>query len=533
MDNAKEFVIRNGVLTEYRGPGRGYRPRFFNLLRRMGTEVTIPSGVRSIGRRAFAGCERMSGVTIPEGVTSIDEGAFEGCRGLTEVTIPAGVRSIGGGAFSGCERLTVVSIPKSVTSIGQGAFTGCGNLRSIEVETDNPAYRSIDGVLLSENKQILHKCPEGKTGSFVIPSGVRRIVFGAFRDCGGLTGVTIPAGVTDIGGKVFCACRSLTGVTIPASVTSIAFGAFADCMKLERIEVEAGNPAYRSIDGVLFSKNSENLYRCPAGRTDAYVIPAGVKRIGDEAFRNCRNLTDLTIPESVTDIGYGAFSHCAALTDVTIPMGVTSIGNDTFSFCDSLRSVTIPEGVTEIGRWAFQNCGALRCLRLPDSLREIGPDALSWCVCEVRIRHWIPSLEEAMHGHEGILLHTDDPIEAIAESCRLEAALGFVAEEEFDGDSERTRSYLRWLTQHAGELIDRAFETPGLLKLLCLYGLIPPELFDAYLDAAEKHGDAELKALVLESLARIGPERVEQAREARLLEALGEDGPEGAGREDT
>ncbi|MBQ9084209.1 MAG: leucine-rich repeat domain-containing protein [Clostridia bacterium] len=60
---------------------------------------------------------------------------------------------------------------------------------------------------------------------------------------------------------------------------------------------------------------------------------------GDYAFRNCYNLTSVTIPDSVTSIGSYAFYDCDSLTSVTIPDSVTSIGRYAFYYCDSLTSI--------------------------------------------------------------------------------------------------------------------------------------------------------------------------------------------------
>ena len=53
-----EFVIENGVLTKYNGPGG---------------DVVIPAGVTEIGERAFYGCTDLTGITVPDSVTRIGE----------------------------------------------------------------------------------------------------------------------------------------------------------------------------------------------------------------------------------------------------------------------------------------------------------------------------------------------------------------------------------------------------------------------------------------------------------------------------
>ena len=79
MVNKQAFVIKNGVLTKYTGPGG---------------DVAIPAGVTKIGDYAFEDCTGLTSVTIPEGVTAIWDNTFYYCTGLTSVTIPAGVTAI-------------------------------------------------------------------------------------------------------------------------------------------------------------------------------------------------------------------------------------------------------------------------------------------------------------------------------------------------------------------------------------------------------------------------------------------------------
>ena len=67
MSSASDFVIENGVLKEYKGPGG---------------DVAIPDGVTEIGRCAFFRCGSLKHLTIPNSVTSIGEFAFSGCERL-------------------------------------------------------------------------------------------------------------------------------------------------------------------------------------------------------------------------------------------------------------------------------------------------------------------------------------------------------------------------------------------------------------------------------------------------------------------
>ena len=69
----------------------------------------------------------------------------------------------------------------------------------------------------------------------------------------------------------------------------------------------------------------------------------------------------MDIPEKldghvVTSIGENAFYDCKSLTEISIPDGVTSIGDYAFAYCESLRKITIPDSVTSIGDYAFEGC---------------------------------------------------------------------------------------------------------------------------------------------------------------------------------
>jgi hypothetical protein len=219
------------------------------------TSLTIPGNVTNIGDYAFSGCGSLKTVAIPSSVTSIPLFGFESCIGLTNLSIPTSVTSIEDEAFSGCIGLKTVTIPNSVTSIGPYSFEGCIGLTAFIVDTQNPSYTTLGGVLFNKNQTTLVAWPRGQGGAYTIPSSVINIGEGAFQDCSGLTNITIPSSVSSIGADAFESCSELTSISIPSSVSSIVEATFFGCTGLTSV-----------------------------------TIPSSVTAVGDWAFGDCSGL---------------------------------------------------------------------------------------------------------------------------------------------------------------------------------------------------------------------------------------------------
>ena len=181
------------------------------------------------------------------GLTSIHDNAFEGCTNLTSIILPNGLITIGGCAFRSTA-ITSLTIPASVTYIavsadGGGLTEDCTSLMNIYVEEDNSHYYSENGVLFSEDEDIIGAngkaillFPQGRSGSYIIPSGVTVIAQRAFVSCKGLNSIVIPEGVTTIAGEyAFHGCSNLSRITIPSSMTNIGDGSFYNCSSISDV----------------------------------------------------------------------------------------------------------------------------------------------------------------------------------------------------------------------------------------------------------------------------------------------------------
>lgn len=189
--------------------------------------------------------------------------------------------------------------------------------------------------------------------------------------------------VTSISDWAFFGCLGFTGnLIIPSSVTAIGDWAFAGCGG-RGFSVDSNNLYYKSVDGLLISKDGKTVIACPIGNTGSMIIPDGVVCIDDYAFFGCLGFTgSLIIPDSVTTIGdYAFFGYSGFTGSLIIGQSVVTIGDCAFSGCRGFTgSLIIPDSVTTIGDWAFCNCsGFTESLIIGDSVTTIGHDTFFGC----------------------------------------------------------------------------------------------------------------------------------------------------------
>ena len=177
----------------------------------------FPKSVKNIELNAFSGCKSMSTVKFHDDadIEIIGAGAFADC-GLTGISIPKKVKTIEREAFRGCKVLKKIDVTEFTTKIDPEAFKYCDNLTDINVSKKNEVYSSVDGYLLSKNKEELLIFPPGKANEnfTLLPPSIVKIGDYAFYDCTKLTNVTIPNKVTTIGKRAFGLCKNLNTVTL-------------------------------------------------------------------------------------------------------------------------------------------------------------------------------------------------------------------------------------------------------------------------------------------------------------------------------
>ena len=271
------------------------------------------------------------GIVIPETIV----------YGETEYT----VTGIGAQAFFE-KNITSVTFPKSITSIGRSAFMYCQGLDSVEI----PERVTI----IPEN--LFASCESLK--HVILPEGITLIGNSAFNSCYGLDSINFPNTVETIEDWAFAGCENLSYVKMPQQLKRVGRGAFGSCQSLAYVDI----PDLSSWSKIVFSDGEANpLYSAKKlvvngeERTEL-VIPDDVISIGNNAFRNCLNLTSITIGDHVSSIGASAFQGCSNVTSIVIGEDVTSIGGWAFNGCPKVTSVTcFPRRIPKTGDNVFHN----------------------------------------------------------------------------------------------------------------------------------------------------------------------------------
>lgn len=380
------------------------------------TTINIPAGTDDIYDGAFAQIENLTAITVDAGnskYTAADGILYENKGGNkylkaypvaktgTTFTVPNDVYGVSTNGFQQAKNLTTINLPASIqdlpTTKEANGFTSATNLTAIKVDPANTNFKDEDGVVLTKDGNTLVAYPFARQGVanaaynvtdptkpagkvYTIPASVETIGKGAFAKAKEITAVQLN-NVKKISEGAFYSVRYLRNVELGASVETIEDGAISDTPDLSRFTVDSTNPNYTAdAEGVIYTKNKDELVLYPAGREGEYTTLATTTKVRKRAFYYAQKVTKVNFNSALENIDNDAFQVTTALKEITFeaPSSLKRIGTWVF-YMSGLTKLELPASLTEIGSTAFGSNKNLKTVNVAanSQLKTIGNGAFS------------------------------------------------------------------------------------------------------------------------------------------------------------
>ena len=305
--------------------------------------ILIPSSVTQIGKYAFYNCISLESVELSPSIETIEEHTFSSCVSLKSIEIPSGVRFVESGAFSSCSLLSSIYISKTVEKLNN-PFRWSESIENITIDKENTFFIFYNNCLIEKSsKTLLIGLKDA-----VIPNdgSVEIIGQSAFAKRITVPDVVIPEGVTHIDTQAFEDVETLLTVTFPSTLKTLGESVFSGCENLIEVKFSEG---IEDLPLHSFSQ-CKNLKEV--------ILPSTLKTIGHYAFSQS-GLKSVTIPQNVTTIGESAFYECRNLTEVFVSGNTMVIEKQAFSYCSQMKTLNLPASLVKICEYAFSGCTKL------------------------------------------------------------------------------------------------------------------------------------------------------------------------------
>lgn len=390
---------QNAIVVDFTAPEEDFEfdPTTGTITRYTGNSarVDIPAEiggvpVKVIGEDAFHGCYSLYYLTIPESVESIENRAFYQASNLCYISLPSTLRTIGEEAFynaqarridwkEGLEEIgarafqysfdTMLALPSTVRTIGESAFEGSwcrelylsGDLESIgsrafaNTSLNYMAfdfYEPIDIAADAFTDTYIADLDLPWDSSFENRDAYAALLVEQCPDC------TVWINNPISGGVAKYPVNDLSITTITEGVWTAYHGDGLDLTiwtYYDDIPVTAigdglfqGNQSIRSFyphHCGWFTTIGKEAF---ADSSVEYVELFGsITTIGEGAFRNCVNMTELTIPASVIYIGEGALEGCTNLKKLTVLCDPEILPENLLSSCTGLEEIYASADATD------------------------------------------------------------------------------------------------------------------------------------------------------------------------------------------
>ena len=96
------------------------------------------------------------------------------------------------------------------------------------------------------------------------------------------------------------------------------------------------------MNKIIYSSGREVLEMVETDEEE-FIVPEGVKLIGQNAFEGCKNLKRIVLPDSLKGICAFAFAKLK-ISEITLPKNLIKLDSDVFFGCKNLKKINIDEG---------------------------------------------------------------------------------------------------------------------------------------------------------------------------------------------
>jgi hypothetical protein len=189
--------------------------------------------------------------------------------------------------------------------------------------------------------------------------------------------------------EAFLNFYNLESLILPSTIETIPYMAVAECVKLQSITIPA---AVTEIEDRAF----EN---CRMLSSVNFAKDGALTRIGNWAFYNNHELTNLVIPEGVTEVGHAAFYGCTYLKEMTLPSTVQEIADNGFALCAKLRRMNVDAMLPPtVAARTFEEVDRSIPVYVPDEVVDIYKAAPVWQEFNIQGKSNAPTGVENTHS---------------------------------------------------------------------------------------------------------------------------------------
>lgn len=282
------------------------------------TSITLPQSLKVIGRNAFSGTG-ITAITLPANFTYFSEDAFDNteiaavnvdsgnqvlfskdgvvytktqcqifywpeAKAEENLTFPDNLNLLNLSQVKHLEKAKTIVIPKALASI---VNTGNNNLKKITLAEGNTSFVLNQGILYASNLTAVKLYPNDNP----------------------VTKIVLPEQVTSLDLKMFLHENTTTSITLSQNLKYFQYtddlynikSSYLGFYHLKEVLIPEENPYFKSVDGILYTKDMSYLWWYPQNSPkEVYVMPGTVTGIAPMQLVNAANLTKLELPAALS-----------------------------------------------------------------------------------------------------------------------------------------------------------------------------------------------------------------------------------------